>query len=141
MHNIENTAHLVQFISLQPLSIRVIDPAEPDSIRWRSREKEPVVYRIGETELQSLKYNTAGDVITEALDHQSIRGVSAKGATADIQIGVLARLLSRDGTVLAEYSDIDHDYPQITWQQLEARRGSETAVAGEGELLESVAAR
>jgi hypothetical protein len=100
-----------------------------------------VIYRVGQTELPVLKYNTAEQVITESVDHQAIRGASGRGSKEDVQIGVLARLVAEDGTVLAEFSDIDHDYPQITWEAFEARRGPESAVAGQGELVDSVAAR
>ena len=123
------------------VSIRAIDPDEPDSVRWKVREQGPVIYRTDEKKLIFLKYNTTEDVITEALDHQAIRGASSRGSAEDIQVGVLARLLSKNGAVLAEFSDIDHSYPQITWEEFEARRGTETAVAGHGELVSSVAVR
>ena len=72
------------------VSIRPSDPDEPDSVRWRVREQGPVVYRTGEKTLASLKYNTVEELLTESLDHQSIRGASSRGSTEDVQIGVLA---------------------------------------------------
>ncbi len=123
------------------VSIRPTADDESETVRWRGRDQGPVVYRSGSIPLEPMKYNTAQHVSTPALPYEAVRGGSAGNSPHDIPIGVVARLLAKDGTVLAEYSAIDHDYPQITWQNFESRRDASESEDGQGELVESVVAR
>lgn len=123
------------------VSIRPTTDDESETVRWRGRDQGPVVYRSGSVPLEPMKYNTAQQVSTPALTYEAVRGGSAGNSPHDIPIGVVARLVGKDGTVLAEYSAIDHDYPQLTWQNFESRRDASESEDGQGELVESVVTR
>jgi len=133
--------HLEYVVLLQDqVEIRVSDP-DDEAAPWRLRKDGPVIYRSGDISLAPLKYNTEFSVASATIAHEQIRAGSAGSRAEDKVLGVLARLTSADGTLLAEFSDIDNRLSHLNWELFAQLRDSAETDNGEGTLSRALVSR
>lgn len=123
------------------LQIRAFEPGDVETIRWRFRKTGPVVYQSGSIDLGPLKYNTEQLAVSKTLSHEEVRGASSYTDAEDSVVGVLARLVSADGSELAQFSDIDRNFDHLTWETVARLRDATDSIDGQGILSESLVTR
>jgi len=122
------------------VEIRASDEND-ETVRWRTKKNGPVIYRTSEIALEALKYNTELNVVSATVDHEEVRAGSSENYAEDEVLGVLARLVTANGSLLAEFSDIESRNSHLDWDSFAQLRDSAETDNGEGTLTEALVSR
>ncbi len=117
------------------------EEAPTDDIRplWRASRESTLRYRVGGIDLPLLSFNRPRewDTATLARDVVTPRGATRQ-ALEDRRAGLLVRVVTGDGSVLAEHAEMAREHAELDWNNFAHRRDPAES-GGLGELIEAVA--
>lgn len=129
-------------VEVRPMNPALIPALEVDEAmpRWRPRRNRPLNYHFGSLELPLLAFNRPHLLDTATLVRDAVSpGRDNRLDLEDRVVGIMTRIVSDRGIIIAEKTDLIREYSALDWQVFAHRRDPSES-DGKGELIEAIVA-